>query len=476
MKLKNLITTDNANLADAEITGVTCNSAAVKPGYVFVCINGTKTDGHKFAADAVAKGAAAVVCEKDLKLENQIIVKDTHEEYFNISAKWFSSPADKMKLIGVTGTNGKTSVTYMLKNILEAAGHKVGLIGTIQNIIGDEIIPSKNTTPDAYELNSLFSLMQKSGCEYAVMEVSSHALDQKRICNVTFEAAMFTNLTQDHLDYHITMDNYFNAKKRLFNMCKCAIINFDDEYGKRLIEETQCEKITYSAISDAATYTAKEIDYKPDGVKYQMVGYNFINRITVGTGGKFTVYNSLCAAACAVHLGISPMVTASALKNMHGVCGRAEVVPTGRDFTVVIDYAHTPDGLKNILNTFREYREHRLVVLFGCGGDRDKTKRHIMGEIAVSLADYVIITSDNPRTEDPTAIINDILVGVKGTRTPYKVIENRKKAIKFAIDNAQKNDIIVLAGKGHETYQILKDETIHFDEREVVAEALKDLK
>lgn len=475
MKLYELIKTDDEKLRNIEIKGVTCNSAAVGIGFLFVCISGTRVDGHTFAEDALSKGAAAVVCERDLGLENQIIVEDTHKAYFEISANWFGNPAKKLQLIGVTGTNGKTSVTYMIKKILEKAGHKVGLVGTIQNMIIDKALPSKNTTPDAYELNSLFSLMEKAGCEYVVMEISSHALDQKRICSVEFRTAIFTNLTQDHLDYHITMDNYFDAKLKLFKMSKCAIVNLDDEYAGRILDAVDCKKITYSAKNDAATYTAKDAEYKPDGVKYHMVGYNFINKIVVGTGGKFTVYNSMCAAAAAIELGIPMDIIKTALSEMNGVSGRAEVVKTDRDFTVVIDYAHTPDGLENILSSFREYKDSRLVVLFGCGGDRDKTKRPIMGEIAAKIADFVIVTSDNPRSEEPLSIIEDIMVGVKKQKKPYKVIENRVEAIKFAIANAKKNDIIILAGKGHETYQILNTGTIHLDEREVVTDVLKEI-
>ncbi len=474
MKLYELIKTDNEKLNNIEITAITCNSAKVSAGSLFICINGTRFDGHTFAADAIDKGAAAVVCERDLGLYKQIIVEDTHKAYFEISANWFGNPAKKLKLIGVTGTNGKTSVTYMLKKILEKAGHKVGLIGTIQNIIIDNVMPSKNTTPDAYEMNYLLCDMVKAGCEYVVMEVSSHALDQKRICSVEFEATLFTNLTQDHLDYHITMDNYFAAKLKLFKMSKCAVVNFDDEYSSRILDAVTCKKITYSVRDDGATYTAKDAEYKPDGVKYQMVGYNFINKIVVGTGGKFTVYNSMCAAATALELGVPMHIIKSALAEMNGVAGRAEVVKTERDFTVVIDYAHTPDGLENILMTFRDYKDSRLVVLFGCGGDRDKTKRPLMGEIAAKIADYVIVTSDNPRSENPSWIIEDIMVGVKKHKTPYKVIENRVDAIKFAIANARKDDIIILAGKGHETYQILNTGTIHLDEREVVREALSE--
>ena len=475
MKLFELIKTNDKKLKNIEITGVTCNSKQVEKGFLFVCINGWKLDGHTFAAAAIENGAAVIICERDLGFENQIIVEDTHKAYFEISANWFGNPADKLKLIGVTGTNGKTSVTYMIKTILEKAGYKVGLLGTIQNLIADKALPSKNTTPDAYEMNQLLSLMVEAGCDFAVMEVSSHALDQKRIYGVQFCVAAFTNLTQDHLDYHLTMDNYFGAKLKLFKMSKCAVVNLDDPYSERILDEIDCKKITFSLKNDGATYTAKDTEYRPDKTKYQMVGYNFINKITVSTGGKFTVYNSMCAAAVALELGVSAETIKLALSESHGVPGRAEIVETGRDFTVIIDYAHTPDGLENILMSFREYKDCRLVVLFGCGGDRDKTKRPLMGEKAAQIADLVIVTSDNPRSEEPMAIIEDIMVGVRRHKTPYQVIENRVEAISFAVANAQKNDIIVLAGKGHETYQILKTETIHLDEREVVAQALKEL-
>lgn len=470
MKLCNLIECNNS-LKDLEITGVTSNSREVKEGYAFICIRGSKFDGHTFAKDALEKGAAVIICEEDLKIENQIVVSNTHLAYSQICANWFHNPAKDLKLLGVTGTNGKTSITYMLKSILEFCGYKTGIIGTIQNMIGDEVIPSKNTTPDAYELNSLLSTMKSKGCQYAIMEVSSHALDQYRVCNLPFEVAMFTNLTQDHLDYHLTMENYLEAKKKLFKMCKTAVVNLDDKYAEDLLEGINCKKVTYST-GNNSTYSANGIKYNPTSVEYEFVSDDIIKHIKVNTGGKFTVYNSLCALACAVEIGIPITKAAKAIESLSGVKGRAEVVPTGRDFTVVIDYAHTPDGLKNILKTFRECKKNRLIVLFGCGGDRDKTKRPLMGEVAVGYADYVIVTSDNPRTENPTEIINDILVGMKGVATPYEVIENRVEAIKFAISIAQKDDIIVLAGKGHETYQILGTKTIHLDEREVVAEAL----
>lgn len=474
MKLFDLIECKES-LAKTEITGITCDSRQVKSGFAFICINGAKSDGHDYAQKALENGAAVIVAERDLGISNQIVVPDTHAAYADMCAKWFGNPADSLKLLGVTGTNGKTSVTYMMKKILEKAGYKVGLIGTIQNMIGDEIIAAHNTTPNAYELNSLFALMKAKGCSYVIMEVSSHALDQSRVYRLDFEAAMFTNLTQDHLDYHITMENYLAAKKKLFSMCKTAIVNSDDPYSAELIKGLDCKVVTYS-LGDSSTYSAKGVNYRPASVDYEFVSDSEIGHIKVNTGGRFTVYNSLCTAACAVEIGIPLSTVASALSELQGVKGRAEVVQTGRDFTVIIDYAHTPDGLKNILSTFRECKKNRLIAVFGCGGDRDKTKRPIMGNIAAHFSDYAIVTSDNPRTENPSAIIKDILEGMKGAAIPVKVIENRIEAIKFAVSIAQKDDIIVLAGKGHETYQILNTGTIHLDEREVVSEALADLK
>ncbi|MEE0807732.1 MAG: UDP-N-acetylmuramoyl-L-alanyl-D-glutamate--2,6-diaminopimelate ligase [Acutalibacteraceae bacterium] len=473
MLLKELLPKNYGSLGNVEITGVTCNSKEVKEGYAFVCICGTNVDGHTFAEAAVQSGAAVIVAERDLGLDNQIIVDDTHSVFANMCAVWFGNPADKMHLIGVTGTNGKTSVTYMLKKILEKAGHKVGLIGTIQNMIGDRELESKNTTPGAYELNSLFSQMYSEGCSYVIMEVSSHALHQRRVCDLCFDVAIFTNLTQDHLDYHITMENYLEAKKMLFKMCKTAVINNDTPYSDDIIKDLDCKVVTYSTGNDA-TYSAKGVKYRPSSVDYELLcsNDNALNHVRVNTGGSFTVYNSMCAAIAAIESGVDAITATQALAELQGVKGRAEAVPTGRDFTVIIDYAHTPDGLKNILSTFRDCEKNRLIALFGCGGDRDKTKRPIMGSIAVRNSDYVIVTSDNPRSEDPSEIIKDILVGTEGSNVPIKVIENRIEAIKFAISIAQKDDIIVLAGKGHETYQILKDGTIHLDEREVIKEAL----
>ena len=475
MLLKELLPNVSENLKNIEITDITCDSRKVIKGSAFICINGFNADGHDFALSAVDLGASVIIAEKPTGAPIEIIVEDTHKAYAQMSANYFGNPSRCFKLIGVTGTNGKTSVTYMLKAIIESKGYKTGLIGTIQNIVGEKIIEAVNTTPDAYGLNKLFAQMRDAGCEYVIMECSSHALDQKRIYDLDFEVAAFTNLTQDHLDYHENMENYLEAKSRLFSMCKNAVINVDDDYGKRIADLVNCNIMTYAVQDRAATYSANGINMKPDGIEYEMVSDYTIKRIKLKTGGKFTIYNSLCAAVCAKALGFNEDEIASALDNMSGVKGRAEVVNTGKDFTVIIDYAHTPDGLENILSTFKELKRGRLVCLFGCGGNRDKTKRPIMGSIAAKLSDFVIITSDNPRQEDPNLIINDILVGIKNCKTPYVVIENRADAIKYAVQNARTDDIIVLAGKGHETYQILNSGKIDLDEREIIAEALKEL-
>lgn len=471
MLIKNLIPNVCGDLGEIEVCGITNDSREIKQGYAFVCIQGVTDDGHKYAQKAAELGASVVITERKMGVVNEITVPDTRELYADMCARWFDCPADSLKLIGVTGTNGKTSITYMLKSILESAGYKVGLIGTIHNMIGDEILPTKNTTPGVYELNRLFALMKEKGCTYVVMEVSSHALDQKRVCNLNFDAAIFTNLTQDHLDYHITMENYLNAKKKLFEMCKTAIVNLDDKYCEQLVENLDCNVVTYS-LGDSSTYSAKAVKYYPTCVEYELVSDDILNHIKFNTGGKFSVYNSMCAVVTALELGLPISVVADAMQSIEGIKGRAESVSTNRDFIVIIDYAHTPDGLKNILKTFRDCDKNRLIVLFGCGGDRDKTKRPIMGNIAVRYADYVIVTSDNPRSEDADKIIEDILAGTIGSSTPVKTITNRVEAIKYAVSIAQSNDIIVLAGKGHETYQILSTGTIHLDEREVVKEAL----
>lgn len=461
---------------DTNITSVTCDSRKVEQGTLFVCISGTVVDGHTFAATALEKGAAAIVVERDLGLENQIITDNSRRTWAFISANWFGHPADKLHLVGVTGTNGKTTTVCLLKSILEAAGHKVGLVGTIQNMIGDRVLPAARTTPDTYELQSLFSLMVAEGCTHCVMEVSSHALDQDRVGCCTFDVGVFTNLTQDHLDYHGTMENYMEAKKQLFRISRTAVLNADDRWCAPLKENLSTKIVEYSVKNDRAHYIAKNICFKPDGVRFELVTPDTIGRVKLHIPGEFSVYNGMAAAAAALSLGVPFDTVTNALHTASGVKGRAEIVPTDRDFTVVIDYAHTPDGLENICKTLKACCEGRLITVFGCGGDRDRTKRPIMGKIAATLSDYVVVTSDNPRSENPAAIIEDIVVGMKGVKTPFTVIESRIEAIHYAVKNAKAGDTILLAGKGHETYQILADGTIHLDEREVVADALQNRK
>ena len=461
--------------ADTEVTSITCDSRRVEAGCVFVCIAGTAVDGHRFAAQAEQAGAVAVVVQQDLGLRTQLMAENTRAAWAQMCANWFGRPADRLKMVGVTGTNGKTTTTTLIKSMLEQQGHKVGLVGTIQNMIGDRVLPAEHTTPDPYDLHSLFSLMVMEGCTYGIMEVSSHALDQHRVGGVHFDVGVFTNLTQDHLDYHGTMENYMAAKKRLFSQCDVGIVNRDDDWAEPMMADAPCPIITYSVRSNEGDYLARNLRYRADGVDFELVGTGEISRVHMQIPGRFSAYNGLCAATACLALGMPFDRVVEALSAAAGVKGRAEVVPTGRNFTVVIDYAHTPDGLENICRTLKECCPGRLVTLFGCGGDRDRTKRPIMGGLAARLSDYVVVTSDNPRSEEPMAIIEEILVGMQDTATPYTVLENRSEAIRWAIAHAQPQDTILLAGKGHETYQILKTGTIHLDEREVVAEALAAL-
>ena len=473
---------ESSSFGELEIAGITCDSRRVGPGWVFVCIRGVERDGHRYAAQAEQAGAAAIVAEEEIGCPGctgravPLLVPSSRRAWAQMCANWFGRPAERLHLVGITGTNGKTSETYMLKAILEGCGQKVGLIGTIQNMIGDRVLPSAHTTPDPYDLHSMFALMAAEGCTYAVMEVSSHALDQERVSGCTFDAAIFTNLTQDHLDYHKTMENYLAAKKKLFQMCRRAVVNADDPWTPKLVEGLSCPVLTYSTQKNEADYVAKNIRPRPDGVDFELVGDSRIGRVRLGIPGLFSVYNALAAAACGLVLGLPFDRLIEALSQAKGVKGRAEIVPTGRNFTVVIDYAHTPDGLEKICRTMKECSHGRLVTLFGCGGDRDKGKRPKMAAAAASLSDFLIITSDNPRTEDPEAIIRDILAGLPqgGKAVPYTVIPNRVEAIHWAVRNAQPGDTLLLAGKGHETYQILKQEVIHLDEREVVADALRE--
>ena len=453
-----------------EITGICYDSRAVKPGNLFVAICGYDTDGHKYIPMALEKGAACVLCEKAPAEGEYVLLSDTRRGLALAGANWYGNPAGEMTMIGITGTNGKTTTTYLVKHILEdCLGAKVGLVGTIQNMIGDEVLHTERTTPESLELQALFRHMADAGCTHVVMEVSSHALCLHRVDGVTFDAGVFTNLTQDHLDFHKTMEEYCRAKAMLFARSKVGAVNVDDPWAKEILAHATCPVITYSAKGQAAL-EATDIRLEPHHVAFTAHYQGTETACTLGIPGAFSVYNALSALSAALALGIAPEKAAASLATARGVKGRAEVVPTpGKDYTVLIDYSHTPDSLENILKTVREFARGRVIAVFGCGGDRDPIKRPIMGKIAADLADLVVVTSDNPRTEDPMAIIDQILVGIPKDQTPTTVIENRRQAIRWAMDNAQAGDVIVLAGKGHETYQEIGHEKFHLDEREEVA-------
>ena len=478
MKLYELIKgVATTNLPDMEITDLTSdNRKEIKEGGMFVCIKGNTFDGHTAAEQMIEKGASVVVVERDLGLPNQIVVADSRSAYTELCASWFGHPEREMKLVGVTGTNGKTTITTVLKKVLSEFGCKTGLIGTCQNEIGDEIIPTSRTTPEPYDLFELFREMADAGCEYVVMEVSSQGLEQKRVGPCQFKIGVFTNLTQDHLDVHGSMENYYQAKKMLFDKSESGLINIDDMAGKRFRKEIPCPTKTYSA-EEKADFYAEDIILSADGVKYVFCDRTSKYNVDFKMPGLFNVSNSLAVIACCETLGFDVETAIKYINSMQGVRGRAEVVPTGRDFTVICDYAHTPDAIVNVLSAIKGSAKGKVKCLFGCGGNRDATKRPLMAAAAADNADFLIVTSDNPRNENPEEVIKDVLEGLKGKDTPYVTICDRREAIHWAVQNAEKDDVIVLAGKGHEDYQILAGgEKIHFDEREVVAEALKAMK
>ena len=456
---------------DVELSGISYDTRDIAPGALFVALPGYKTDGHKFIREALEKGAAAVVCERAPEEPGPwLTVADARAALAALSANWFGHPAREMTVLGVTGTNGKTTTTYLLKAMLEGVlGARVGLIGTNQNMIGEKSLPAHRTTPESYEVQKLLREMADVGCTHAVMEVSSHALVLHRVDGIPFRTGVFTNLTQDHLDFHKTMENYRAAKGLLFRQTATAVLNLDDEAGRFYAECVDCPTFTYSENKDEADLTAKNIRLFPDRVEFEAVTLGAISRVKLPIPGGFTIYNALGVIACGLTLGLPLPDIVRALGTARGVKGRIEVVPTPTDYTVIIDYAHTPDALENILTTVRGFTPGRVVCLFGCGGDRDRSKRPIMGGIAADLADFVVFTSDNPRTEDPRAILEDILAGVGESGTPNVVISDRREAIRWALANARAGDVLVLAGKGHETYQEIDGVQHHLDEREEVA-------
>lgn len=462
---------------ELEIRDVCYDSRAVQPGDLFVAVSGYAVDGHKYMAKALEAGAAAVLCERAPEHGAYIRVADSRHALAEVSAAYFDHPARRLTMVGVTGTNGKTTVTTLLKHVLEETrGAKVGLVGTNGNMIGDEIYHTEHTTPGPYEVQKLLRAMADAGCEYGVMEVSSHSLVQYRVAGIRYRVGLFNNLTQDHLDFHKTMEQYAEAKALLFRQCDLGIVNVDDAWAQVMLDRAECPMRTLSAARNDCDYVAKDVRLSPTGVRFMALAGDALARVSLGIPGKFSVYNALAVVAIAAELGIAPDETAAALATAEPVKGRAEVLPTDGDYTILIDYAVTPDAVENILDTVRGFAKGRVVFLFGCGGDRDRLKRPIMGRIAGEKADFVIVTSDNPRTEDPDAIIAEILPGVEQTRTPYYVCADRPAAIEYAIENHRKDDLIILCGKGHEDYQIIGHEKVHMDEREIVAQILEKRK
>lgn len=464
---------------DKEISSINYDSRKVKKSDIFICIKGYATDGHKYVQKAIENGASVIVAQDNVEISDKNIalikVKDTRKTLALIGINYYDNPSKKMKIIGITGTNGKTTTAFMIKSILEANGKKVGLIGTIANYIGNEKIHTERTTPESLELQELFNRMVDKGVEYCVMEVSSHSLELDRVYGVDFEIGIFTNLTRDHLDFHKTFENYYNSKFKLFKRSNLRIINSDDEYGKKVLEDLNklnARNVYDYSIKEKSNFKvfdekmgSKNISFKVNLEKEE----EFILLIP----GEYNIYNALSAIGACYKLNIPVEDIKKGISKVI-VPGRCERTAIEYDlpYDIIIDYAHTPDGLENILKTAKGFTQGKLIVVFGCGGDRDKVKRPEMGKIATDIADITIVTSDNPRSEEPMDIIKDILEGIK--KNNFEVIENRQRAIKKAISIAEKNDVIVIAGKGHETYQILKDKTIHFDEREVIKQILDE--
>ena len=491
--LKDIISTLDVQQVQGDqnvsVQDITADSRAVKLNSLFIALDGATVDGHNYIDKAVAAGAVAVIVSKPVTVPDDvcvITVSDTRQAMMVCVPYFFDYPANRMRMVGVTGTNGKTTTTHMIRHILKAQGHKVGVIGTVHIMIGDTSYPIHNTTPDVVDLQHILHQMVQENVEYCVMEVSSHALALGRVSGVEFDTAVFTNLTQDHLDFHKTFENYLAAKCKLFEQVsasnqvkdnKGAVINIDDSYGHRVMEKTTAPTITYSTLGKG-TLNASDVHMSTKNSQYTVNYKGESYPVSMNTTGLFNVYNTLAAIGACLQEGISMEAIDTALKTFSSVPGRFELIEEGQDFAVVVDYAHTPDGLQNILETAKAIKENRIIIVFGCGGDRDATKRPIMGRIAAEYGDKIYVTSDNPRTEDPVQIVKDVEVGVKEALrdgTSYEVIVNRREAINHAIHDAKAGDIVIIAGKGHENYQILKNETIHFDDREEARKALKEI-
>lgn len=469
---------DYRGLENTEIVGVTGDSRKVGKGFAFLCISGTNADGHSYIGRAAEAGAVVAIVEyipEGCPIPC-VVVRNTRLAASYIFSNWNGRPQDSMKMVAVTGTNGKTSTTFMLRSIYEHAGYNVGVIGTILNSWMGKEVDAGMTTPDPERLYAILHQMKDDGVEYVFMEVSSHSLALGRVAPIHFEAGIYTNLTPEHLDFHKTMEEYAAAKEILFGQCKFGVFSADNEYVKEAAEKKLCESYTFSTES-SADYTADHIEYESmDGIRYTLSGRNGkIMDVVCPIAGKFTVYNTMGSIVCALLLGMDVRTVGEAIAKMTGVPGRIErITPNDIPFTALVDYAHTPDAFENVITSILHSRKEgqKLTVIFGCGGDRDKTKRPIMGKIATEMADFTVITSDNCRTEDPDAIIADILEGVDKSKA-YKVITDRREAIAYAVENAVDGEIILIAGKGHENYEIKNDGKHPFSEKDEVAKALK---
>ncbi len=489
MQLKELIASlevaGTEGWLEREVAGLTYDSRRVTPGMVFVAIPGEHTDGHDHISSAIDRGATAIICERNGLVFPQVArikVPDARAALARAAAAFYQHPAAKLKVIGVTGTNGKTTVAFMIKQILEAAGLKTGLLGTVRYEIGDRMIPAHRTTPEALELQQMLAQMVRADCQACVMEVSSHALDQQRVGGIQFDVALFTNLTQDHLDYHRTMGHYFQAKKKLFTppylegKPGAAVINVDDAYGRRLARETSVQaKLSYG-LSKTAMLRATDLKLGREQTRFNIQSPDHRFNVTLPLIGRHNVYNALAATGAALVLKLDPAAILGALNTMRPVPGRLESISLGQPFGVFVDYAHTDDALRNVLQTLSEITPRRLLVAFGCGGSRDKGKRAKMGKVAARLADWTWITSDNPRKETPAAIARQIETGYRAVRKDhYRVELDRRRAIEEIIRTAKPGDVVLLAGKGHEACQEFEDTVVPFDDRVYARETLEAL-
>ena len=453
--------------ADVEVSDVTDKSNSIKEGSTFVCVKGAHFDGHTFAKEALELGAKAVIVSHDIGLKEQIIVENTREAYALMCKNLFGRCVDKLNVIGITGTNGKTTTAFVIKDALKALGIESGLIGTVKNMVGDAEFHTELTTPDPYDMHELFKKMADANLKYCVMETSSQAFHQMRLAGIHFCVGVFTNLTQDHLDYHGTLEEYKKCKKTLFFNSDKAVYNNDDDASNYMRDGITCPSVDYS-VNNNSVYKAENVELFSDRVEYDLNGEHVVFNIP----GDFSVYNSLSAISAVCSLGYSLGETVNAVSKAHSVSGRLEVLKTNTDYSVIIDYAHSPDGLEKAIKAVKGFTKGDVITVFGCGGDRDKTKRPKMGKIAGMLSDIVVVTTDNPRTEVPEEIIKDILEGMENSSAKVYNVTDRSEAIKFALSIAKKDDAILLAGKGHETYQVIGKTRYHYDEREIVASVL----